>query len=58
MDIYLWEFECQNCGETLLLDREKAECCPYCQGSVDYSNGKIEIIAKYTPRKYRKDEEN
>jgi len=54
MEIYLHEFECTDCKETLLLERIKTpELCPYCQGDIDYSNGKIEIVAKYTPRKYK-----
>ena len=54
MQIYLHEFECIECEETLLLEMDKEpELCPYCQGCIDYSNGNIEVVAKYTPRKYK-----
>lgn len=54
MDIYLHEFECKDCKATVLLERDlEPDYCPYCQGDIDYSNGKIEVVAKYTPRKYK-----
>jgi hypothetical protein len=52
--MYLMEFECCDCGATLLLERDREpEICPYCQGDIDYSPGKIEVIERYTPRKYK-----
>lgn len=55
MDIYLTEFECIDCEATLLLERDlEPTICPYCQGDIDYSTGKIGVIAKHTPRKHTK----
>lgn len=52
--IHLTEYECTECDATLLLERERnPENCPYCHGDIDYSAGRIEVIATHTPRKDR-----
>jgi Zn finger protein HypA/HybF involved in hydrogenase expression len=54
MKNYLYEYECRDCKETLLLrnDIDMDGYCPYCEGDLDYSAGKIEPIIEYIPRKY------
>lgn len=51
----LFELECRDCGETILLELDKQpDVCPYCtEPSIDYAPGTIEPVLEYVPRKER-----
>ncbi|MGG5740492.1 hypothetical protein [Bacillus cereus group sp. IBL03679] len=53
----LFEMKCidSECGRVSLqeLDGESDNVCPYCGTDTDYAPGRIEAVAKYTPRSER-----
>jgi len=49
----LYEFQCSECDEIILLEVDKEPiCCPYCgENSIDYRRGHIiDVVLNYTVR--------